>query len=176
LTRTITAFALMATVFLSGCSSGVTRPADTGPAPGAPATLTSSNQVGDVTIAVSGKAKEQLAENLKFNQDTLLDHVKRAIQAKDLLGSGALPTLEITVTDVRVRSNFSAVMWGPMAGSDHITGDVVIRGHDGQQIDKFSVSASYALGGLAGGQDEARMGWLYEKFAEETIKALTGSK
>jgi putative transposase len=29
-----------------------------------------------------------------------------------------------------------------------------------------------ALGGLAGGQDEARMGWLYEKFAEKTFAEL----
>ncbi len=42
----------------------------------------------------------------------------------------------------------------------------------GAEIDRFEVGASYALGGLAGGQDSARMGWLYEKFAEETINEL----
>jgi len=65
---------------------------------------------------------------------------------------------------------------GPHGGGGPYQGDVVVRGVDGKQLDKFSVSASYALGGLAGGQDEARMGWLYEKFAEETIKTLTGAK
>ena len=30
-------------------------------------------------------------------------------------------------------------------------------------------SAAYALGGLAGGQDEARMNWLYEEFAKLTV-------
>lgn len=166
----------LAAVVVAGCSSGITRPSDTGAATSAPAVLSGSNQISAVTITLSGRVKEELAENLKFNQDTLLDHVKRAAEARGLVGTGALPILEITVTDVRVRSNFSAVMWGFMAGSDHITADVVIRGQAGQQIDKFEVSASYALGGLAGGQDDARMGWLYEKFAEETINALTGPK
>ena len=35
------------------------------------------------------------------------------------------------------------------------------------------VSVAYALGGIAGGQDETRMSWLYEKFAEETLNELT---
>lgn len=42
----------------------------------------------------------------------------------------------------------------------------------GKEIDRFEVSVSYALGGIAGGQDSARMSWLYEKFAEETVKEL----
>ena len=82
------------------------------------------------------------------------------------------PELEIRIKGVRVRSNFSAVMWGFMAGSDYITADVVLKDAGGKEIDKYEVSVSYALGGLAGGQDSARMGWLYEKFAEETIKEL----
>ncbi len=84
--------------------------------------------------------------------------------------------MEIVVTDIRVRSNFNAVMWGFMAGADHIKGDVVLRSASGEQMDRFGVSASYALGGMAGGQDDARMGWLYEKFAEETVTALSARK
>lgn len=43
----------------------------------------------------------------------------------------------------------------------------------GKEFDRFVVSSCYALGGLAGGQDSMRMSWLYEKFAEETVKELT---
>ena len=79
----------------------------------------------------------------------------------------------VEVKDIRVRSNFSAVMWGFMAGDDHIVGDIVVKATDGLEMDRFEVSSSYALGGFAGGQDSSRMGWLYEAFAEETIKELT---
>lgn len=63
-------------------------------------------------------------------------------------------------------------MWGAMAGSDSVHGEVVIRDAAGEKLDKFIVETSYALGGLAGGQDGMRMDWLYEAFAEEIVKAL----
>jgi len=43
-------------------------------------------------------------------------------------------------------------------------------------VRKFNVSASYGLGGIAGGQDDVRMNWLYEKFAEHTIAELSGGR
>jgi hypothetical protein len=63
-----------------------------------------------------------------------------------------------------------------MAGNDTVSGDVIARAADGKEIQRFLVSASYALGGLAGGQDEARMDWLYETFAQHTVDELTGAK
>jgi hypothetical protein len=63
-------------------------------------------------------------------------------------------------------------MFGFMAGADLISADVIVKSADGQELDKFEVSTSYALGGIAGGQDSARMGWLYEKFAQETVQEL----
>ena len=84
--------------------------------------------------------------------------------------------MEVLVKDMRVRSNFSAVMFGFMAGSDSVTGDVILKDPSGSEMDRFEVSVSYALGGLGGGHDSARMGWLYEKFAEETVNELIGEK
>lgn len=120
-----------------------------------------------------------MADNLKFDKDELLSHVKRTLDANAILlpePDNQAPGLEIQVKDFRVRSNFSAVMWGFMAGSDSITGDVVMRDANGNEVDRFEVSVSYALGGIAGGQDGTRMSWLYEKFAEETLNELTGKK
>jgi hypothetical protein len=85
-----------------------------------------------------------------------------------------LPKIEIVITDIRVRSNFSAIMFGFMAGSDSVTGDVIATASDGKELQRFTVSASYALGGLGGGQDDARMGWLYETFAQHTVDELMG--
>jgi hypothetical protein len=107
----------------------------------------------------------------------MLATVRRTLEAKEILTTApdpALPKIEIVVTSMRVRSNFSAIMFGFMAGDDHIKGDVIVRSPLGQAMQRFTVSASYALGGLAGGQDEARMGWLYESFAKRTLEELTG--
>lgn len=74
----------------------------------------------------------------------------------------------------RVRSSFSAVMFGFMADSDSIDGKVREFNQEGRQVHSFDVSASYALGGIAGG-DGTRMNWLYDKFTELTIAELTGN-
>lgn len=136
-----------------------------------------SKPASTVSINLNDEAKKKINDNLKFSQDALLNHVKRALVAKNLLNEKQPDTghtIEIVIKDMRVRSNFSAVMFGFMAGNDSITGDVVLKDSAGKELNKFEVSASYALGGLAGGQDDTRMGWLYEKFAELTVENLSG--
>lgn len=161
-----------AAFILAGCASGVTR------APSASAERMSApaySQFASVSLSMSAEAKEKALENLKFNPDELLSHVKRALDSRSLISTGnnQLPRLEVVVKDMRVRSNFSAIMWGFMAGSDSIEGEIVLTDALGKELDRFVVSTSYALGGIAGGQDSARMSWLYEKFAEETVKELS---
>ncbi len=160
-------------LILAGCASGVTR---TPSVPAGHVRLSANNQVASLSLSLTDEAKKKAAENLKFNPDELLSHVKRALEANSLVNGSAdkpRPDLEIRVKDIRVRSNFSAVMWGFMAGADSVAADIVLKDLAGKELDRFEVSASYALGGFAGGQDSARMGWLYEKFAEETVKELT---
>lgn len=79
--------------------------------------------------------------------------------------------LNVEVTGIRVRSSFSAVMFGFMAGSDYVDGTVTFADADNHPVDHFKVSASYALGGIAG-IDSMRMDWLYEKFTEKTLATL----
>jgi hypothetical protein len=166
-------YALLAlAAVVGGCASGVSR----GPGMTAPnVQITSASPLSSVTLTFTEDAKQKASENLKFNADELLSHVRRALDANSLLKASAdepRPTLEVRVKDVRVRSNFTAIMFGFMAGADLITADLIVKSATGQELDRFEVSTSYALGGLAGGQDSARMGWLYEKFAEETLKEL----
>lgn len=141
----------------------------------AAAVITPSAPAHSVTLRFSEEGKKKASENLKFNGDELLGHVKRALKAKDLLveQDATPPTVDIEITSVRVRSNFSAVMWGFMAGADSIEGNVTVSGADGARLDAFKVSVSYALGGIGGGQDSARMDWMYEKFTEELLKTMS---
>lgn len=163
---------VISALFLGGCASGVKRAQLEKQQPKFVAS--EQNKISNVTISLTDEAKKKSVDNLKYNSDELLDHVKRALQANSLIDNqdDHCPDIEIQVTDIRVRSNFSAVMWGFMAGADKISANIIIKKQEGKEIDRFAVSTSYALGGLAGGADSARMGWLYEKFAEETIKEL----
>jgi hypothetical protein len=163
-------------LILTGCASGVQRPSD---ATKREAYFAKGGKVADVTISLSKEARAQLTDNLGFNQDRLLATVKRAMEGKDLLAKGnseSLPKIEILVTEIRMRSTFSAIAFGFMAGNDRVVGDVIGRNSSGQELQRFTVSASYALGGIGGGTDDARMSWLYETFAKHMIEELTGSQ
>ncbi|MDR8853749.1 hypothetical protein FEP99_06809 [Burkholderia pseudomultivorans] len=52
-----------------------------------------------------------------------------------------------------------------------MNGTVTLADADNRPVDRFKVSASYALGGIAG-IDSMRMDWLYEKFTEQTLATL----
>ncbi|MGZ5239769.1 MAG: DUF4410 domain-containing protein [Caldimonas sp.] len=171
--------ALVMATLLGACASSVTRmdapaPAAPGAAPAALAATASPGPVSGVTLWLNGDAKKALAENIKFNPDALKSMIERTLQARDLMKADSSRTLDIEITGMRVRSNFSAVMFGFMAGSDSVDGVVTIKDAAGQVVKKAKVSASYALGGFAGGQDEARMGWLYEEFAKHASAEVGG--
>ncbi len=78
-------------------------------------------------------------------------------------------TMDVVVTRVRVRSEGNAIWWGPMAGNDAVDGEVVVKDVTGKVLDKFAVKVTYAFGGLAGGDDDTRVGYLYDAFADEVV-------
>jgi hypothetical protein len=159
-------------VVLGGCASGVTR-MDAPAAPGAAAAEIKAN-AKSVNLWLNDDAKKLVADNLKFNQDTLKNTVERAMSARNMIAADSTQTLDIEITGFRVRSNFSAVMFGFMAGNDNVEGVVTLKDASGKVLRRAKVSAAYALGGFAGGQDEARMGWLYEEFAKHTVAEVSG--
>lgn len=162
------------TALAVGCASGVKRLDTAGEDP--TYVLSKDRQVEDVTISLSAEAQKKHAKNLKFSAHELKDTVHRALESQQLVSESEseLPTVDILVTNMRVRSNFSAVAFGFFAGADAIEGDVSVKDSSGKVLNQFTVSTSYALGGLAGGQDSARMGWLYEEFAKQTLNELQG--
>ncbi|CAI8694790.1 MULTISPECIES: DUF4410 domain-containing protein [Burkholderia] len=170
--------ALVTIGFLSGCASSVTR--DAGNQAGATATA-STSKFGTkpviVQVTLDAAAQEALKDNLKFSPKKLQEQIESALDARKLLAkadSTDAMHLNVEVTGIRVRSSFSAVMFGFMAGSDYVDGTVTLVGTDNRQVDRFKVSASYALGGIAG-MDGTRMDWLYENFTEKTLSTLDPS-
>lgn len=163
-------------IFSAGCASSVER---AGPATQAAYRLSAEKKISEVTVSLSPAAREKLKDNLKFDPEELRKHMERALSAYQIIDpgqKGSLPAMEVIVTNMRVRSNFSAVAFGIMAGTDSLEADVVIKDAAGKELDRFKVSASYGLGGLAGGQDSARMSWIYEEFSKQAVQEVTGVK
>jgi hypothetical protein len=125
------------------------------------------------SVELSPKAKEQLADDVKFDLNSLSRKLELALKARNLINPDGDFRLKVVVTDVRVRGTFSAVMWGFMAGDDHLNGDsALLRKEGDESVYQFKVKTSYALGGWAGGQDAMRIDWLYEEFSKKVADKL----
>lgn len=164
---------LLLTTVLAACASGTNRLGNS---------ENTNYQYGGqkfsaINISLDPNAREQLKDNLKFDPTKLEQTLTRAFQSRGLIDDKSENVVNVLITDIRTRSNFSAVMFGFMAGNDHVVGKVsLLPRNGGHSWLDFQVSASYALGGLGGGQDEARMSWLYEEFAKLTLKEILGEK
>lgn len=122
--------------------------------------------VTQVVALMSPDAAKLQADNPQFNREELSTRLRNRLEAKGLTAPTATHRVEIVVTDIRVRGAFAAIMFGVMAGNDHVTGTVRVLDPAGRALRSFEVNANYAFGGLAGGQDSVRMNWMYDKFAE----------
>ncbi len=159
-------------VILAGCASGVRHYDDLEDAVPQEQPL----KVHQTMVTLSPKAKEKLTDNAKFNVEDFQKTLDITLKAGGYLQEYQPNTVKVKITNIRARSNFSAVMFGALAGADSVDGKVEVLNENNEVIRAFNVSADYALGGFAGGMDGVRMDWLYEKFAELTLEQLQGEK
>ena len=105
-------------------------------------------------------------ETQKFDVATFRGVIQRTLDAAQLVSPDGDFKLTVTVDELRIRGTFTAIFWGPMAGTDHLNGTATLTRLDDRPVGNFKVGASYGLGGLAGGMDSSRVTWLYEEFAK----------
>ena len=122
--------------------------------------------VAQVAALMSPDAAKLQVENPQFNREELAARLRNRLEQKGLTSPSAEHRVEIVVTDIRVRGAVAAIMFGAFAGDDHVTGRVRVLDPAGRALRSFEIHASYAFGGLAGGQDSVRMSWMYDKFSD----------
>lgn len=108
----------------------------------------------------------------RIQQLSLDKAIVNSLISQKIYDEQANNTIDVQVTDMRFRSAFNAIMWGAMSGADYVDGDVTLKATDGTPLAHFKISASYALGGFAGGPDGTRMSWLSGKFGELTAATI----
>jgi hypothetical protein len=161
--------ALLGTLLLAACAGTIQRESGAGARRVEGATYTG------VEIVLSEDARRAQKDNPLFNARELGEYVRKQLESRDLLNAQGTHRVEVTIEHMRVRSAAAAVLLGVMAGADSIDGHVRVYDARGRQVHGYKVTASYALGGLGGGQDSTRLGWLYAKFAELAVAELAGA-
>lgn len=163
--------ALALSIGLVGCGGSVKRP--DGPQVTA---ATGISKFARVAVTLNDDARKQLVDNTKFDTEQFASQIRSKLGAAQLIDASAAHTIGVTITGVRVRGSFSAVMFGALAGADSVDGEVAVLDKDNKVLRTFKVSATYAFGGLGGGIDSVRLGYLYEKFADLTTAELAPAK
>jgi hypothetical protein len=128
--------------------------------------------VSQVFAVLSPEATKLQSDNPQFSREELASFLRRKLEAKSLVAPAATHRIEVMVTDIRVRSGVAAIMLGILAGEDRVAGNVRVLDANGRALRSFEVKATYAFGGIAGGQDGMRMNWLYDKFSEMASEEL----
>jgi hypothetical protein len=159
---TIIAFAAV----MTGCASGVNRNAREA------SVVLTNKTVTNVQISLTDGAKKLVADNATFSVSALKSTIEDQLKALDLIKPNAGQTMNISVKSFRARSAFAAIAFGIMAGNDNITAEMTIKDANGKVLKSVEINASYALGGLAGGMTDTRMGWLYGEFAKLATQEL----
>ena len=161
--------ALCAVVALAGCASSVKRSEEH---KSATFKLSAEFPVGRINVSATPEALANIeAAKKKFDPARLKEAIRYSLDFDHMFakpGQSGL-SMDVVVTRVRVRSSASALWWGFMAGNDAVDGEVVVKDLTGKVLDKFAVKVTYAFGGLAGGEDETRVGYLYDAFAQEVV-------
>jgi hypothetical protein len=164
-------FLVIASLLIHGCASTVNR--TTGTIKEVMVQQTSFSPIKSLTVKLDSKAQQKLADNLNFSDQKLYDKINLILTSGNYLqtkNANAKLTIDVVVTNIRVRSAATALILGIFAGADYITGQVYLKDGD-KVIDIFEVDITYALSGSMG-DTNTRMDWMYESFATKILEEL----
>ncbi|WP_374513624.1 DUF4410 domain-containing protein [Niveibacterium sp.] len=137
--------------------------------------MKAKKSVKDVVTVANAAATEAMNASGKVKPEDVTTALIKALRSRDAMagaGDEAKYQVRVTVTNFRLRSAFNAVMFGFMAGADSIDGTVAVQDLSGKVLKQVDVSASYAAGGFAGGQDSVRIEWMLDEFSKKAIEEL----
>lgn len=151
---------------LVACASTVTR------RPGADWHY-AGQQFGAVHVTLTPTAERKLEDHSEFDPWQLEAAMAHALEARGLLNRESPYRLDVQVTDLRVRSTFWAFMLSFVYGADRVVGHVTLRQPaTGRRLHSFIVKAYNALAGWVTLPANVRTEWLYDEFAELTVKEI----
>jgi len=135
----------------------------------------SGDKFGQINVKLADKLANDPKKAIRSEQLNLETSLRSYLSANQLFDETSQNQVNVYIDQLHMRNGFNAVMFGPFAGKDYLGGKVTLV-VDSAEKASFDVKASYALGGIAGGNNSSRLSWMSEKFAEVTANTIKGKK
>jgi hypothetical protein len=145
--------------------AGQSRPAQ--------AIITPSNPLGNIVVTYSEDARKKLSDNSAFNDKDFKLQMQKTLSAAKLISDNVnpkQPTLNVEVTNIRVRSIANRMMLGFLSGADYVMGNVTVKDVSGKTLDAFQISTDHYESYTVGTTNV--LSWIYETFADDVRKEL----
>jgi len=147
-----------------GCTSATVRQSEGSTALG----------VRVATVLVTPDASIRPSELRWMSENAVEDTLTAAVRQR-LTATGKLEpagaTLEVTIISMRLRSTTTAVLWGVLAGPDHLRGRVRLL-NKGTVQKTFIAEASRTSGAMAGAGSGGRIEGMCEELAYALVQQL----
>jgi outer membrane murein-binding lipoprotein Lpp len=158
--------ALISTLLVIGCAGGSNAPRSETSGTGQPLAATGA-KVGKVVVVVSNDMQAAASEAIGAYR--IAESLNAQVSSRT--GTTGDVTVNLTITALRLRSGFSAFMWGVMAGPDIL--DVRVSAErDGAVLRDFETGAGSVLGGIAFASPTLRVNRLVNAVAERVATGL----
>jgi hypothetical protein len=153
-------------LMVAGCAGGSNAPRPETPGTG-PSLATTGARVSKVVVSVADAVQADARDVIAAYR--VAESLTSQITSRT--GTGGDVTLNVTISKLRLRSGFSAFMWGIMAGPDFL--DVTVAAEQrGAVVRAFDTGAGSAVGGLIYMGRTVRVNRLIDAVAERVAKGL----
>jgi hypothetical protein len=142
-------------------------------------TLSSSasaaTNVAGLSMKISDAARIRMRDNPGFKEDQLQSAITGDLTKRKLLLPSSTQTLDVNVTDLRVRNGAAVYFAGVFAGNDFVVADVIVKDAAGKTVKSSQINVTFRLASWGSMGTAARNAQMYETFARHVAAVVDPS-
>ncbi len=166
--KTILTVILASVLALAGC--GISSKSKT-----LSSNSSTATNVAGLSMKISDAARARMRDNPGFKEDQLQSTIKDDLTKRKLLLSSSKQTLDVNVTDLRVRNGAAVYFAGVFAGNDFVVADVIVKDAAGNILKSSQINVTFRLASWASLGTAARNAQMYETFARHVAAVVDPS-
>lgn len=156
-------------LFVSGCARAVAFRTQHG------VYTYGGEKYGKVLVIQSDSVTEEARKGAWFEEISLDRKIIVQLKASGLYDEKSQDSITVLVQSIYIRKPSNSLAYGIIAGADSLQGSVTLN-KGNAVLAVFDINASHDLRGIEKSQDHVRLERISDKFAELTVRTISGSK